>query len=409
MRYMRHGTNDHEVEFRRDRPSAGGNGSERSEQQRCSTCVLPTSTRGLRFNAQGECQLCQKAKAAPVGRRASGANEVDLQKQIDELKERGRGRPFDCVVGVSGGRDSSYLLYLLVRKHQLRCLAAYYRTPFTSEVTDANVRRMITDLGVPLVEMNISKDYHRRIARNLVRLWNKKPHEAIANLACAPCKLVNREVFKIARDHKVRSIVNGVNRFEMMQFTAAQSTTTDIATVRLASLTEQVRRTLRVIGRGAVMLRRYPTLLRYVPIGFQASVMYVGFHTPYLRLRYSDIHALNYFYYADWTEAACEAALVQLGWQLPPGCNSTWKTDCSFAELKNCMFRRTVGVAYVDTFFSNMVREGLLGREEALVRLETSGRVSHERLADTYRILGLSEGERAFELPNPVEASRETV
>jgi len=386
--------NGHEAESRRDRPGAGWIGSESNDEERCSACILPRSTRALGFNAQGECQLCQRAKTAAVGRPASGASNVDLQKQIDEIKERGRGRPFDCVVGVSGGRDSSYLLYLLVHEHQLRCLAAYYRTPFTSEVTDANVRRMTTLLGVPFVEMNISKHYHRRIARDLVRVWNKRPNEVIANLACAPCKLVNREVFTIARDYKVRSIVFGVNRFEFMQFTAAQSRSADIATARLFSLRETATQMLRIIGRGTGMLRRYPALSRYLPIGFQASVMYVSLHTPYLKLRYPEIHALDYFYYADWTETACEAALAQLGWQLPPGCNSTWKADCSYAELKNCMFRRTVGATYVDTFFSNMVREGVLSRDEAMDRLVTSGKVSQERLAETYRILGLSEDER---------------
>ena len=133
-----------------------------------------------------------------------------LEEYIQRIKRRGQKQSLDCVVGISGGRDSSYLLYLLVQKHHLRCLAAYYRTPFTSSVTYANVRRLTSILNVPLVELGVSVDLHRRIAREFTILWAEKPLPAIANMACAlPCKLISREIFKLAKANDIGAVVYG--------------------------------------------------------------------------------------------------------------------------------------------------------------------------------------------------------
>jgi len=177
------------------------------QKVRCHQCVLPESPL-FKLDAQGTCDLCRAAR-----QQGGGAPSGDLlEEQISRVRERGWGRPYDCVVGLSGGRDSSYLLYLLTQKHRLRFLAGYYRTPFTPAATDANVRRITQYLNVPLVELNLSAERHRLVARELTTLWTRVPRPVVAHMACAPCKLVNRELFKLATDHHVRTIINGGNK-----------------------------------------------------------------------------------------------------------------------------------------------------------------------------------------------------
>jgi hypothetical protein len=297
------------------------------------------------------------------------------------------------VVGVSGGRDSSYLLYLLRRKHQLRCLAAYYRTPFTSDVTDANVRRLTRILDVPLVELEVSTELHRRVARELTILWTEKPLALVVNMACAPCKLLNREIFKVARANGIRSVVFGANKSEAVQIAAGVSgegtLTSSAMAARQLALRSQLQTSILLVKRGLDVLGASPKLWKYLPLGIQASLMYIGPHTPYVRFRYPGIYALEYFYFAEWNEKESEEALAQVGWELPPGCNSTWKSDCSFAELKNSLFRKTTGASYLDALLSNMVRTGMISRDEAMRRLEVEGRVSIERLTDAFETMEL--------------------
>jgi hypothetical protein len=359
--------------------------------ERCNSCVLPKSSY-FSFDNKGVCSLCNAAKRINAVSQDTVIFTDELDAQIGRIKERGRGRSFDCVVGVSGGRDSSYLLYLLVHKHHLRCLAAYYRTPFTSEVTDANVRRLTAKLNVPLVEMGISREIHRRIAREFVILWTKKPSPVIANMACAPCKLVSREIYKIAKANGVKSIIWGTNIFEAVQIASGISRNemlTNSTAAKRVSLGVQFQKTIMLIKRGISALGTSVKLWQYISIGFQASVMYISPHTPYLRFRYSGISVLEYFYFTEWDEVQCKKTLLEVGWELPFGCRSTWKSDCSFAELKNCMFRRMTGATYFDAFISNMVRNGVLSRDEALRRVEVEGAISSERISETCRILEL--------------------
>ncbi len=248
-------------------------------------------------------------------------------------------------------------------------------------------------LNVPLVELGVSDDTHRRVAREFTILWTERPDPLIAHMACAPCKLLNREIFKLARASGIRTVVYGGNRYEAVQIAAGiskdETWTTSAIAARHIALLNQLKKSLELVKRGVDALKVETKLWRYLPLGVQASIMYISPHTAYLRFRYPEIFALAYFYFGEWNEEESDEALARLGWELPPACTSTWKSDCSFAELKNYMFRSMSGVGYMDAFLSNMVRAGIISRDEALKRVEVEGRVSIERLADTCEIMEL--------------------
>ena len=189
------------------------------DNRRCSTCVIPRSTRRVEFDEDGRCELCCNNQYEETAE-----NETEnLTLHIDEIKRIGRGRQYDCLVGLSGGRDSSYLLNLLVKKHNLRCVAAYHRTPFTPNTIDANVKRLTKELNVPLVEMDLCREKHKRFARKMINLWIERPDSVIANLACAPCKQHNHEIYRIAKNRNIGAIVFGGNSYEAFQIGSAQS------------------------------------------------------------------------------------------------------------------------------------------------------------------------------------------
>ena len=360
--------------------------------ERCVRCVLPNTHGGFEFNSNGVCRLCQEAELRPPNDAAArAARRARLEASLEELRRRGKGRDFDCVVGISGGRDSTYLLHQLVRKHHLRCLAAYYRTPFTVDEVDANVQRLVKNLNVQMVPMDIDQRYHAQKARELVLLWNRKPLTVIGNLACAPCKLVNRESHRIAWKYGVKGIVYGGNRYEMFQLSAGQLKDVDAAEKH--SLKTQALEAWTYVKRGVGMMAKTAAVWKYAPMGFWAAVLYRSPHTVYLRYRYPGIYHMEYFYEAEWDEQECRQALKDVGWIRPPNCFSDWKADCSFGEWKNYMYVNTHGVHYVEALLSNLVRDGALTREEALRRLAVEGQPSDGRWKDVERVLGLSREE----------------
>lgn len=354
---------------------------------RCIKCLLPIGTSGIYFNQDGICNLC--ASALSELRLPSGhVSQDSINQVVNNLRQLGKGRKYDCLVGLSGGIDSSYLLHLLVKKHKLRCLAAYYRTPFTPETIDDNVKRMVNILEVPLVEIQLSRDYHKAVARDFVIAWKKSKDPILANLACAPCKFLHRELFIIANNYDIPSVVHGDNKYEHTVVAAGQFLSDNIDRYSLGA---NLLRIFLIIKRGLRLLFKYPIVFRNIGLVFKASILYLNPYTAYLRIRYPNILVVNYFNYADWDETECNNALKEIGWILPHGCNSSKKADCIFAELKNMMFRESIGANYIDFLFSNLIRYGIISREEALKRIEKEGKVSLDRLKETYYLLNLSD------------------
>lgn len=280
----------------------------------CVSCILPRSIHGLGFDQAGVCDICNAQRH--LGE-THGKSRNDIEEILQRVREKGKARKYDCLVGLSGGRDSSYLLHQLVRKHELRCLAAYYRTPFTDDVIEENVQRIVSRLNVPMVRINNLQECHRKIARRVLLLWKKRRLPELTNLLCAPCKYINREVFEIARKNGIKSIIYGGNAFEVFQLSPAFITTK--TRKHRHSFVSQVVKSLSIMKRGVSLLAKYPALLPLVPVGFEAAIFYINPHTPYLRMRYPDILGVDYFFHEEYDEAKCNDVVTsELGWQLPP-------------------------------------------------------------------------------------------
>ena len=356
-------------------------------EQRCRRCIIPKSAKEFKFSNDSCCELClnQDLKKAP-----DGSNEKNIKLKIEDIKKTGKNRDYDCLVGLSGGRDSAYLLFTLVKKYNLRCMAAYHRTPFTPDVIDENVRKLTAALNVPLIQMDISNTKHRLFAKKIVNLWLESPKKVIASLACAPCKKHNHEVYKIAKKHKIGYIVFGGNKFENFQVGAAQDKKSKVDDYKEISQFQKIKQIIIVAKRGALIILQHPKLLLSFPLLFRSSILYLNNRTPYLRMRYSNIKMLDFYFIAGYDEKSVNEFLSEYNLKIPSNCNSSWRADCSFTELKNIMFSKTVGMTYNEAYLSNMVREGVITRAEALDRISTEGEISHERLKETCDILELS-------------------
>lgn len=119
------------------------------DPQRCGRCLYDETVPGISFDGAGVCNYChvhdQMDRQYPVGR--SGA--LILEGIADRIKVAGRGHKYDCVVGVSGGADSSYLLYRMV-KLGLRPLAVHFDNTWNSPIATQNIYNVLDRLGVEL-------------------------------------------------------------------------------------------------------------------------------------------------------------------------------------------------------------------------------------------------------------------
>jgi N-acetyl sugar amidotransferase len=115
----------------------------------CSRCILDSTVEDIWFDEKGECKYCiihdKMEKLHPLGPDL----EEELKKIVEEIKRKGRNKPYDCIAGVSGGRDSTYTLYTAV-KLGLRPLAVHFDNGWNSDISVKNIKKVCEKLNVPL-------------------------------------------------------------------------------------------------------------------------------------------------------------------------------------------------------------------------------------------------------------------
>lgn len=118
------------------------------EIKQCTRCILDNRIdRKMTFDARGYCNYCRDAEKRMKNTYfPNEAGEKKLEKLIEEIKENGKGKRYDCVMGLSGGLDSSYLAYLGY-KWGLRVLAIHIDDGFDTDISKENLRKLIEATG----------------------------------------------------------------------------------------------------------------------------------------------------------------------------------------------------------------------------------------------------------------------
>lgn len=116
----------------------------------CTRCLMDTTDPNIVFDENGVCNHCHDHDRLMKQKVVTGkAGEEHLQKLVDEMKRDGRGKPYDCLIGVSGGVDSTYVAYL-VKKMGLRPLAVHMDNGWDSELAVKNIEETLKRLGIDL-------------------------------------------------------------------------------------------------------------------------------------------------------------------------------------------------------------------------------------------------------------------
>ena len=118
-------------------------------QQICQRCVLDASVPSLRLDEQGICNHCRIHDRLSERYPLNEQGEQKLQAIVEQIRRDGRSQHYDCVVGLSGGRDTCYCLYM-TKKLGLRPLAVHFDNGWDSEVAKSNLRRVLDGLDVDL-------------------------------------------------------------------------------------------------------------------------------------------------------------------------------------------------------------------------------------------------------------------
>lgn len=122
----------------------------RNLPQTCTRCIYDERIPYINFDSRGVCNYCAMTDSlAQQYQTGRPAGDQMLAKIVEQIKKDGRGKKYDCVLGVSGGTDSSFMLHKAV-EWGLRPLAVHYDNTWNSAIATTNIRKVLEKLNVDL-------------------------------------------------------------------------------------------------------------------------------------------------------------------------------------------------------------------------------------------------------------------
>lgn len=344
--------------------------------QRCARCLLTSSLPDSRFDGEGVCSWCRSGypNYRPLGAEA-------LQREL--ATHRRLSAPADCLVGVSGGKDSSYVLVQLKQTFGMRVEAFTYEHDGVTDFARRNVRSVCESAGVRLHVVSLPGHAHLEAFRTFFSAWLRSPGPVCGAMICVACKHLHTLGCGLAMTRGIPMMVWSTCPLEYAPFLAIKKGQDAMKRQTL------LRSALLLAGEAAGSSALVCGVMRHLPLVLKGCLAFAP-TTGYIRLRYPSLRHLFFFQYCAWNESVIRGTLrASTPWSVPPEIAQDWHSDCIFNIFKEYIFQSSLGVTYTDAFLSNRIRHGLITRTEAVHCLAESKRFFAAQLPRATGIAGL--------------------
>lgn len=178
---------------------------EEKEIKICSFCVMDNkSDSSITFNEKGECNYCldtRERKDKEYFPNEEGRKKLEMI--IQEIKENTKNDKYNCLVGISGGVDSSYVLYLGY-KYSLRMLVVHIDDDLDTDVAKENIEKLCKAANVDLISIRPDKEEYADIILSFLKA-------GLPNLAMPQDNILHKELFKIQKKYNIKYSLSGAN------------------------------------------------------------------------------------------------------------------------------------------------------------------------------------------------------
>ena len=171
----------------------------------CRQCILDSKDDpALELDDRGLCQHCRRFEADKrVFVREGEEGERMLADAVRLMKEEGAGKPYDCLIGVSGGVDSSYVAYM-AHKLGLRALCVHFDNGWNSELAVKNIENMVARLGFDLYTYVIDWQEFRDLQLAYLRA-------SVVDIEVLTDHAIYGSTFRIAKERQIKYVIGGNN------------------------------------------------------------------------------------------------------------------------------------------------------------------------------------------------------
>lgn len=171
----------------------------------CQHCIMDSSDPNIVFDARGWCDYCNNFETTIVPQwHTDGRGHAELMALADSIKKAGHGRDFDCIIGLSGGLDSSYVAYVAKVKMGLRPLLFHVDAGWNTDQAVGNIEKLVDGLGLDLYTEVVNWEEMKDLQVAFLR--SQIPDQDLPQDAAFFSAL-----YKFARKHRIKHVITGSN------------------------------------------------------------------------------------------------------------------------------------------------------------------------------------------------------
>jgi hypothetical protein len=329
--------------------------------KRCTRCILPETFPGIEFNENGVCNYCLNYEPVKV------YGEKEFERVLS--KYRNKGEKYDCIVPISGGRDSSFVLHQLVKKYKMRVLTLTVDSGALLPEGYRNIKRVTEVLNVEHVWLKDEKQIETARLNTKMKFqgWLKKPSiNTIVPVLNSGDKTMNLRMCNYAKENRIPLVMGG--------------------NIIGNSTFEQDHWKTGFLGVFPDEHGVYSTPDK-IRLSFLFWLEYLknpsNFHIPILKeylegasvyffesvLKPKGVNSLGFYDYIYWNEKEILSTITkELDWKGASDATTSWRIDDAAYPLMNYIYYKLVGFTEHDEMYSKMIREGQISRDEALER-----------------------------------------
>lgn len=327
--------------------------------KRCTRCILPETHPFIEFGENGVCNYCRDFDKRKK-RRPKGIDALEIQ-----LAEIRKNEGVNCIVMLSGGRDSCYGLHVAKKELGLNPVAFSYDWGMLTDLGRRNQARMCAKLGVEHIIVSADIKMKRKYVQLNVKAFLHKPHLGTIGLFMAGDKAYHHYA-KELKERLGLPLISGGSPLEWTYFkegfsgikpTFMKRTFLDRFQLIKFFILEALRNT------------------KYINSSIFDNLLAYKYY-------YLDVlNPINLFHFLPWDEDVVNNTLInEYNWEVSPDTTTTWRIGDGTASFYNYIYYTVAGFTENDCFRSNQVLEGIISREDALKRANTENKPRYESL-----------------------------
>ncbi|MEA3341150.1 MAG: hypothetical protein U9R15_14395 [Chloroflexota bacterium] len=314
--------------------------------KRCTRCILPETFPGIQFDKDGVCQYCKRKPGAERRTAQRASLRTRFEKLVSQVRDRSG---YHCLMSWSGGKDSTYTLWLLKKQYDLRILAFTFDNGFISPTALKNMQVVSENLEVDHVIVKPRFDMLRQVfvASTQPGMYPPRALERASGI-CNTCMALAKGIgLRMALEKSIPMLAYGWSPGQIPLASAVFRTNSRM----LQAMIEAAMAPLEEATNGQIAV--------YFPEKHHLENIQ---ECPY------NVSPLAFL---DYDEETAVHRIKDLAWERPQDTDPN-STNCLLNSFANQVHLEQMGYHPYAMELAGLVREGYMGREEALSRLKVA-------------------------------------